>query len=215
MQIESHGPFRTETILWQPSHGTHALTVICKATFMLTPGTMEVAVQEEPIHSIDDHWDDDVHRSVRAPSDMVPMKPSADVVVVGYAHAPEARPVRSLVARLAVGDIDKRIDVFGERYWTEMGNCGKVLRLHGCRFGTKRRRLVLTIQSASNLCGARRDASLCQTFSGLGRWFVPRRRRSNRLDSGPLQRTGPRARRCWAPRIRYGIPSCMQRWLVR
>jgi len=121
MQIESHGPFRTETILWQPSHGTHALTVICKATFMLTPGTMEVAVQEDPIHSIDDHWDDDVHRSVRAPSDMVPMKPSADIVVVGYAHAPEARPVRSLVARLAVGDIDKRIDVFGERYWTETG----------------------------------------------------------------------------------------------
>lgn len=119
MQIEAHGPFRTDTILWRPSPGTYALTVICKATFTLAPGTMELAGHEEPINSIDDHWDDDMHRSVRAPSDMVPMKPKADVLVVGYAYAPEARPVRSLMARLAIGDIDKRVEIVADRSWTE------------------------------------------------------------------------------------------------
>ncbi|UQA58629.1 DUF2169 family type VI secretion system accessory protein [Polyangium aurulentum] len=121
MQILSFGPVRTGSRVWQARGGSFVLTVVCKTTYWLKPGEAQVLVEQEAINETDDHWDDDPNRSVRAPSDLMPTKPRPEVTLVGYAYAPNKQPVRSLVARLVVGDVDKSIEVFGDRTFLSDG----------------------------------------------------------------------------------------------
>ncbi len=95
--------------------GLHVLTIVAKATYQLMPGVSPLAEQQEPVNESDNHWNDDPTRSVYAPSDMVPFKPRPDVVLVGYAFAPQQTPVKCLVTRLVVGKLEKRIEVWTDR----------------------------------------------------------------------------------------------------
>lgn len=101
--------------VWQPRAGAFAQTVIAKATYLLEPGICTLAPEQDAISEKDTHWNDDEARSVYAPSDKAPFKPNADVMLVGNAFAPGGQPVRSLVARLSVGKIDKAIEVWCDR----------------------------------------------------------------------------------------------------
>ncbi len=98
------------------------LTFVAKATFDLQPGKAQLAADQEPIHELDCHWDDDGARSVYAPSDLVPLKSRVDVLLVGSAHAPKGQAVRSLFARLIVGDLDKSIEVHADRMFAQDGS---------------------------------------------------------------------------------------------
>ena len=66
-------------------------------------------------------WNDDPGRSLRAASDLAPFKPRCDVTLVGHASAPHGRPTGSLTARMVVGAVDKAIEVFPDRAWTQEG----------------------------------------------------------------------------------------------
>jgi hypothetical protein len=121
MQVVSNAPVRVASLLWQPSPGAFAITVLCKATYLLRPGECPLAPDQEALQKEDGHWEQDPLRSLRVASDLAPMKPRADVVLVGYAFAPGKTPARSLVARLAVADIDKSIEVFGPRFFDPDG----------------------------------------------------------------------------------------------
>src|SRR5689334_3113398 len=118
MHVVSACPLCVSSIIWQPRAGAWALTVVCKATFRLEPGECRLAaLQEAPI-------EDDVYGetggSLRAPSDLAPMKPRADVILVGHAFTPGRQPARSLRARLTVAEIDKAIDVWCDRiFWQD------------------------------------------------------------------------------------------------
>jgi hypothetical protein len=81
------------------------------------PGSGEstLAADQDAPNDADDHWNDDVTRSLRAPTDLVPLKVRADVLLVGSAFAPGGVPVRSLVARLIVGKVDKAIEAVTDR----------------------------------------------------------------------------------------------------
>lgn len=115
MDVVSLCPLRASGFDWQAHSGTHAHTVIVKATFTLKPGECPLALEQEPINEEDEHWNDDPARSVVAPSDRAPFKLRADVMLVGNAYAPGGQPVRSVTTRLSVGDIDKSIDVWCDR----------------------------------------------------------------------------------------------------
>ena len=104
--IVSVCPLRAGTLLWRPAPGSWALTVVCKATYRLAPEQMELTGRQEELNVHEAHWDDDPQRSAYAPSDLVPHKPRADVVLVGHAFAPQRTQVRSLVARMRVAGID-------------------------------------------------------------------------------------------------------------
>ena len=121
MNIHSSPPFQTATLLWQPRPRTHALTVVCKATFALLPGECAPAPDEDAPNEVDDYWNDDERRSLHTACDMIPFKRFADVVLVGHAHAPGGRPVSSLVVRLVVAGIDKAVEVCADRAWTREG----------------------------------------------------------------------------------------------
>jgi len=97
------------------------LTFVCKATFLLQPGTSQLSPDQEPIHEEDSYWDDDPTRSLYAASDLYPLKVRSDVVLVGSAFAPGGAPVRSLIARLVVGDVDKSIEAVTDRSYSPDG----------------------------------------------------------------------------------------------
>lgn len=115
MEILAASPFAVRGLVWEHDAGQHTLTVVCKVTYALCPGSSPVAPEREYINERDNHWDDDAGRSVYAPTDLVPFKDVPEVMLVGSAYAPRGEPVRSAVVRLAVGDVDKSFEVFGQR----------------------------------------------------------------------------------------------------
>jgi hypothetical protein len=129
MDVLSVCPLLVGSLSWQPQTGSHALTVVCKATFDLGPGKAQLAsVQDFPWEE-DNHWNDDESCSLYTSSDLAPFKAKADVTLVGDAYAPEGKPARSVLARLIVGRVDKMVEVFRDRHFTQQGQL-----LEGKRF---------------------------------------------------------------------------------
>src|SRR5512133_1131674 len=129
MEVLSRSPLPASSLLWQSAPGAWTLTFLTKATLQLDPGQATLAASQEPISEEDSHWDDDPRRSLYAASDLEPLKQRVDVVLVGSAFAPQGQPVRSLLARLIVGEIDKTIEVHQDRVLTSEG-----ARVDGARF---------------------------------------------------------------------------------
>ena len=156
MEIVSLSPLRAASLVWRPRGGGWILTVVARATYALSPVESPLAERQEDPSDEDNHWNDDPARSVYAPSDFAPFKARADVMLVGHAFAPRGEPVRSLVVRLLVGEIDKSIEVYRERTWTMGG---------GLREGARFVKMPLRYERAaggpgtSNPVGVRSDGS--------------------------------------------------------
>lgn len=155
MDVVSLCPLQVGSVIWQPRSAAWVLTVVCKATYQLHPGTATLAQDQEVPHESDNHWNDDAERSLHTVSDLVPVKPRVDVLLVGHAFAPRKVPVRSLIARLAVGEIDKSIEVFCDRTFAMDGQL---------REGQRFARMALSYERAArgpegwNPVGMHRDA---------------------------------------------------------
>ena len=88
-----------------------------KSTSQLQHGAGPVPADEPEPVSGDKYRDDDLTKSLLYPSDVAPLKPRADVVVLATAHAPGKRPVPRFPVRIKVGPVDKTLAVFGPRAW--------------------------------------------------------------------------------------------------
>ncbi|WP_437518064.1 DUF2169 domain-containing protein [Sorangium sp. So ce1099] len=121
MEVLAVGALPVASLLWQPRPDAWMLTFACKTTFALRPGESPLSPEQEPLREADAHWRDDPAWSLYASTDIVPIRPRVDVVLVGHAFAPGQAPVRSLVARLSVGELDKSIEVFCDRIFTKEG----------------------------------------------------------------------------------------------
>ncbi|MFO0588254.1 MAG: DUF2169 domain-containing protein [Polyangiaceae bacterium] len=115
MDFAPTGPLASGSLLWRTRRGPFAMTVVCKATFTLSPGQSWMAPAQEPAHERDLYTGQDPARWVRAPADLVPYKVRADVVLVGHAYSPDGQPARRVRARLAISGIDKSIEVWADR----------------------------------------------------------------------------------------------------
>ena len=115
MNIVSMCPFATSTFDWRTHFGAVVLTLIVKSTYVLQPGKSVLAAEQEPVRECNGFWIDAPYHSVRIPSDLVPYKPRADVMLVGRAYAPNKQPTRSVMTRLVVGGVDKSIEVWCDR----------------------------------------------------------------------------------------------------
>lgn len=118
MEVVSECPLPVSSVLWRHASGVWALSVVVKATFRLAPGVSRLdAHAQEHVHEADVHWDDHASRSLATASDLAPFKRRPEVLVIGHAHAPGGKPVTSLVARIAIGGVDKAIEVRGDRFF--------------------------------------------------------------------------------------------------
>ena len=115
MDVVSSCALPVASLVWQPRPGAWVLTVVCKATYVLRPVECTLAPLQEHPADEDRHWDDDPARSLRCPRDLVPVKPGADVILVGSAFAPHRRHARAVDVRLSVGDIAKSIEAVADR----------------------------------------------------------------------------------------------------
>lgn len=108
-------------LTWRSRRSELMHTVICKVTYKLAPGEAVLAQDHEPIVEHDHHKDDDEQKSLLAASDRVPFKRRADVVVVGAVFAPSGAPSRRVIARLAIGTVDKSLAAVSDRAVTRDG----------------------------------------------------------------------------------------------
>lgn len=121
MKVVSCGPLRAGSVLWQPRPGAWALTVVCKATFELIPGESPLIFSAKNAPEAGPQAVVEQRRLLEMATDHVPLKRVPEVLLVGHAYAPEGTLVTSLAARLAIGDVDKMVHVFGDRYFTLNG----------------------------------------------------------------------------------------------
>ena len=124
MEVTSISPLRVGSLVWQSSEGRFVLTVVCKATYTLTPEVSPLAAEQEGINERDNHWDDDPRRSVDAPGDLAPFKPRADVLLVGSIYPQGERGVSLM--RFRFGPIERRIDQSMNPIRTSAANSGKL-----------------------------------------------------------------------------------------
>lgn len=115
MDLRSLCPLPSALVRFRPRDGQLAMSVVCKATYRLEPGTASLHTEQEPLHARQKHYQDDPAQSIERPNDMIPFKPRAEVLVVGSAFVPRGQTARVLSARIVVGDLDKGVDVHGPR----------------------------------------------------------------------------------------------------
>ena len=122
------GPLTCWVTPWQHK-GADSLTVTCKASCDLDDkGVPRLRDEADPPMG-DLHWDDQPEASLCYPSDFAIFKPRADVMVVGWAHAPNGSSDAGHV-HLRFGDdgrgFERRVAVFGARRWRGGGLGGEV-----------------------------------------------------------------------------------------
>ncbi len=120
MEIITRGDVTGVALLWQRGPGW-VLTIVCKASFDLVPGEAVLRTDPPAPSDRDVLCEEPYAQSLCAINDLVPVKPKVDVILTGHAHAPGGRPVRSLLTRLAVGDLDKSIEVTTDRHFDRNG----------------------------------------------------------------------------------------------
>ncbi|AUX44041.1 hypothetical protein SOCE26_055010 [Sorangium cellulosum] len=121
MHVVCQGLLRASSLEWRPTPDAWVLTIACHALFELAP--FESAMTSGPAAPPEDEGD--ARRLVEPWGPVAPFKRWGEVVVVGHAHAPEGIAVKSLIARLAVGDIDKAIQVRGDSCFEPDGSLGE------------------------------------------------------------------------------------------
>ncbi len=123
MELVSRTSLRTAQLIWRPGHGGFAFTVVCKATFALRPDLSPLAPSQEPVVEADVLADGG--GSIAVASDLVPLKKRPEVILVGQAFAPGGKRAPSFVARLVVGELDKALQIAGNRGWGADGQLGE------------------------------------------------------------------------------------------
>ncbi|MDO9015910.1 MAG: DUF2169 domain-containing protein [Deltaproteobacteria bacterium] len=100
---------------WDDDH--QAGVVTAKATFTYEPGEGLALDTQSPLPLFDD---DEPTRWGVIPRDDLPREgDDFEVIFLGCAHAPRGAAVGAMEVSLSVGDVERRLAVFGRRCWTD------------------------------------------------------------------------------------------------
>ncbi len=172
------------------------LTLVIKGTFSLCPGEA-VKCAPKLLDVVGDVLSDgEGEQTIKYPSDFVPFKPLADVLLVGSAHAPKGRPVTELNASLRVGGWRKNVQVTGDRVWQwrllpwsgptapiafksmplgyERAYGGRKFRRNPAGLGDDKKRLP-NVESPTRLIRRRGDQPFPASFGAVAANWEPRR----------------------------------------
>lgn len=100
--------------------GTHRWLVCVKATFDVQPRGATTLADEQPEPLLlPEYFGEPGTSSIRYDIDVVPEKPTTDLVVNATGYAPQQRPARDFMVMLRLGPIIKTLMIHGDRYFTE------------------------------------------------------------------------------------------------
>lgn len=109
----------SEPLAWTDVDGGQWCVAVVKGAYHIdVRGRLQLADAPATFVYADEHHGDPGSSSLRFEADFAPFKPMTDVVVVGHAHAPDARPCLACDVALQVGRVTKMLRVHGPRVWT-------------------------------------------------------------------------------------------------
>jgi len=121
--IENRTPFPAASHVQLNADGQEVLVVMLSASFHAAEQdeNLRPAEQQVPVVFGDVPFGDPARSSIRYESDIAPLKPMADVIVNGTAHAPNGKPVREMQVGVRVGGLRKMLHVMGDRIYDAGG----------------------------------------------------------------------------------------------
>lgn len=126
MKLLNETPFhvRAQRSAFEP----HApfLSVAIKGTFSLVPGgdCKPLPKKKQPKLAKAENFMDEVGNSRMTDADTVPYKPHADCIFIGSAFAPNGRATPGIEVGFGVGEMRKRLAVWGDRFWVREAEGG-------------------------------------------------------------------------------------------
>lgn len=116
LQLKNRTPFAANMALFPDEQGIDTLYVLVRATFNIGKQWTLTDKQEPPIVA-DEYWAEPGKSSIKYGSDFHTGKPCSDIIMLGHAYAPDNRKINQLDVSLNVGQVHKKIRVFGDRHW--------------------------------------------------------------------------------------------------
>lgn len=110
--------FAAERSWVRDMNGAEVWLVAVKGTFSIEPdGTTVPADAQEAVCMAPEYAGELGRSSLLRESDLVPSKPTTDVLLRGRAYAPGALPARQVDVTMKVAGITKTLRIFGDRRW--------------------------------------------------------------------------------------------------
>jgi len=116
--VDNRTPYAVNKIWRQDKDGNKLWVVVVKATFDISPnGITSLAEMQIPVAVTGLNRGAAGKTSLIQESELFGVKAGTDVLVNGSAWAPKGYRSRVLDVGLSVGPVNKRLRVFGDRYW--------------------------------------------------------------------------------------------------
>lgn len=116
--LNNQTPFAAERSWVRDKNGAEVWLVVVKGTFDILPnGETVPAEQQEEVVIAPEFSGDPQSSSLLNDTDLPHKKLATDVLIQGHAFAPEGKPVTQLSVGLKVANIQKILQITGDRYW--------------------------------------------------------------------------------------------------
>jgi len=118
--VTNNTPYASGSSWSRDKDGVHEWIVAVKATYDIHPGG-KTAIAEKQINPLlaPEYNGDEGISSLRYDADLVPIKPTTDVLINGTAYAPNGRPSNDFLIEMRLGEMRKVLRVVGSRTWGE------------------------------------------------------------------------------------------------
>ncbi|MBA54408.1 MAG: hypothetical protein CMK89_08140 [Pseudomonadales bacterium] len=118
--LNNKTPFAAERTWGRDLNGWHQWIVAVKATYDILPdGELELAEEQaEPLFA-PEYFGEPGLSSLQYEADLIPTKPTTDIIVNGTAYAPGGKPSTEFAVALRANGKQKALRVLGERYWEQ------------------------------------------------------------------------------------------------
>ena len=117
MKIGYDGYYRIAWVVSKIRPTELTATFVVKAAYRLIPGAAAIALPDGERPTGDLPVEGGPEGGLYYETDMVPLKPKSDLLLVGSCHAPGGRPAISCPVEFQVGQFRKRLVVVGNRRW--------------------------------------------------------------------------------------------------
>jgi hypothetical protein len=120
--VDNQTRFATEHTWDRDRQGAETWIVLVKGTFDIAPdGSTHPADEQAPVCTVPQYHGDPSTSSLRLDTDLLRLKPTTDVLVLGHAHAPRGRLVEQIDVTLKLDALEKTLRVIGNRHWKRGG----------------------------------------------------------------------------------------------